>query len=395
VVLSFRGHRLPAGGRLQFSAGFSGSAAFAGQITARGEDALDPQPIREGRWTSNLPELAGGEPQLVILAPEAGGTLILESLEIGLSTSVPLAAGTAAWAWEPSIWETHGAATLDLAAERGVGRLFVTLEVAEGRVRNAEALRRFVRAATARGLAVEAVEGDPAMVLATGRPHAEARAKAFAAYQGQAAPAERLAGIQYDVEPYTLGAWGNAPVDHRAWADTILALARAAGEPVDLVLPFWVGLTSEGEAFLTRVAPAVRGVTVMSYRTSVPELTQIAEPLLAWGTRHGIGVRLALEAEMLADEVEEAFTPDDAGTLGIFPDRPPVALRLDRETQLPGARMYSSRGKVVVRAARISFMGDEARMRRVAEQTRPIFSAWPSFRGFALHGLRWGPAPGS
>jgi hypothetical protein len=368
---------------------FSGDQGFLAEVTRKSDDASAPLPLHPGSWKAKLPNLGGAEPQLVILAPQDGGRLSIDALEIGAVSHVTTIEGTAAWAWEPAAWQGKGAATLAEAARQGIGRLFITLEVQDGHLCDAAALRRFVRSAGSVGIKVEAVEGDPAMVLAEGRPPAEARARAFAAYQKASAPAERLAGIQYDVEPYTLGAWGRAPVDHGAWADTILALSRAAGEPVDLVLPFWIGLTPEGQGFLARVAPAVRGVTVMSYRTAVPELTQIAEPLLAWGAEHGVSVRLALEAERLADEVEETFVPDEEGTLGVFPDHSAVAVKLEQEARIPGARMYSSRGKVVVRAERISFMGDEERMRRVAEQTRPLFSAWPSFAGFALHGLRW------
>jgi hypothetical protein len=243
--------------------------------------------------------------------------------------------------------------------------------------------------AGAAGIKVEAVEGDPRMILPEGLAAATARGRAFAAYQQRAGPGERLAGIQYDVEPYVLAAWGRNPVGYSAWADAVLRLREAAGERVDLVLPFWVAQEEEGRAFLGRIAPAVRILTIMSYRTELPLLTQVAEPLLAWGVAEGVKVRLALEAGALQDESEQVFRPAAAGTLAVTPGEEPRVLLLAAPAAIPGAQMYARRSASVVPAKLLSFLGDEEAMRDLARRTEPLFSAWPSFVGFAFHGLKW------
>lgn len=186
-----------------------------------------------------------------------------------------------------------------------------------------------------------------------------------------------------------LPGWGLHPVGYPAWAEAVLRLSRAAGEPVDLVVPFWVGEEEEGRTFLHRVAPEVRLLTVMSYRTELPLLTQVAEPLLAWGTAEGVRVRLALEAGALADESEQVFSPAAEGTLAVMPGSEPQVLLLAASGAVPGAQMYARQSASVVPAQRLSFLGREEAMIELARRTEPLFSAWPSFAGFAFHGLRW------
>jgi hypothetical protein len=65
-------------------------------------------------------------------------------------------------------------------------------------------LASFVRQAGARGIRVRSVDGDPHMVLTDEVPNMVKRVQAYAAYNAQVAPEARLAGIQFDVEPYLL-----------------------------------------------------------------------------------------------------------------------------------------------------------------------------------------------
>jgi hypothetical protein len=389
-VFPFLGTRLPRGAELQLLMETAGSPLFKAQVTARGADAEALRYLAPGVTPLPLPSLGErAEAQLVILAPPEGGELILSGAKIMPLQAPPHLAQASAWAWDPARWRDDPAGTVAAARRKGIERLFVTLEMGNADLRHASELRRFVRMAGAAGIKVEAVEGDPAMILPVGLAAASGRARAFAAYQQRARPEERLAGIQYDIEPYVLPAWGRHPVDYAAWANAVLRLREAAGEPVDLVLPFWIGHEEEGRAFLRGVAPAVRILTIMSYRTELPLLTQIAEPLLAWGAAEGVKVRLALEAGALADETEQLFRPAGVGTLAVMPGEEPRVLLLQAPAAVPGAQMYVQQPAAVIPARLLSFLGNEAAMRDLARRTEPLFAAWPSFAGFAFHGLEW------
>ncbi|OBX18624.1 hypothetical protein A9995_11760 [Erythrobacter sp. QSSC1-22B] len=249
-----------------------------------------------------------------------------------------------AWAWEPAAWQEGCDALIRDAVTRKLNHLYITLTIADRCVRHEAELSRFVRAAAQAKIAVEAVEGDPRMVLTNGLSKALDRARAIARYRANAPADAQLAEIQYDIEPYVLQGWGKPPVDYRAWSAAVNALARAVGAQVHLVLPFWVADEACGVRFLRDVEPSVKAVTIMGYRTEAALVADLARPLLHWGVEASKPVRIALEAGPVAGE-----TPPD----------------------------------------RISFLGNEQRMFDAAIEVAQAVSSWDSFAGISFHGLSW------
>jgi hypothetical protein len=337
--------------------------------------------------------LSGRKAQLTIAAPRHGGTLRLESLTLLPALPSPRAENlpAGAWVWEPRAWLGDPEALVANAKAHRMTSLSITIPVETGRVAQPDALAGFVALARQSGIAIHAVEGDPQMVEAAGLEHALERARALRTYQRQAQVEERLAGVEYDIEPYSLAGWGKAPADFAGWARAVAALAEAVGAPVNLVVPSWLPGSARGRSFLEEVKGSISGVTVMSYRTDAAALSVAAQPLLDWGAASGKPVRVALEAGPLADDYEEIFVPADTGTVAILPGGGPIAQVLAAPTQLPGAAMYRSLGRTRVAAGRISFLGDEARMMAVSKELEPAFAAWPSFAGYAFHGLKLQP----
>lgn len=385
VVFGFGGRHLPRGAAMTLVSRSAGDAGFAVAVVPEGHDAGAAEPIAEP--FSRVALVAQDETravQVVVTAPAAGGEIALTDLR--LESATPRPAPTAAWAWEERRWRADSAALIEAAHRRGLERLFVSLSMRDGAVSHAAALQRFIRAARHRGIAVEAVEGDPDMA-GSGLPTALARARAIAAFQAATPADARLAGIQYDIEPYVRPDWRDRDASYRQWGRNVAALGAAAAAKVDLVVPFWLASSRRGRAMLDEAAPALRMVTVMAYRSDADAVERIAEPLLAWGVRRELPVRLALEAGPLDDEVEFSFRPAVRGTLALFPDG--RLLLYDRPVAIPGAQMLAATRQQPIRAASLSFLGDEARMTATAARLRPRFSAWPSFAGYAFHGLDW------
>lgn len=203
-------------------------------------------------------------------------------------------AGASAWVWEPAAWRDRGEQVLGTAQRLGLSRLYVTIDIGDEGVRHLGALEHFLAAAEAASIAVEAVEGDPYMVATRGLARAVERASALRA--ALLAPGRRrLAGVQYDVEPYVRREWRGDAADHRRWGRAIARLADAVGEPVDMAVPYWLLDRPEGAAMLDRLRDALRMVTVMAYRTEEAALFEIARAWTRWSSENAISLQLAVE----------------------------------------------------------------------------------------------------
>lgn len=387
IALQFGG-ALPPGAAVKGFVAAEGPAEFRLQIVNPGDDATAP--IAALRQIDlPLPHDTGAPLQLVVLAPATGGKLRLTDLRL-LSIPEPRPLNASAWAWQADAWRESGDQLIRSAIERDLTRLHITLVIADGCVQHADELASFIRAASRRNIAVDAVEGDPRMALNEGLPHALERARAIAKYQQSASADSRLAGVQYDIEPYVLPEWGSAPSDYADWSAAVNALSRTVESPVDLVLPFWIANDAAGLAFLRDVEASVSGVTVMSYRADGALSADLAQPMLGWGVTAGKPVRIALEAGPVASESEETFVAAAEGQLALRErDGQIMATYYTEPTSVPGARMYASRGMVLTRSDRISFLGDEQRMVESAHDVARTASAWDSFAGIGFHGLTW------
>lgn len=387
IALQLNGS-LPPGATANAFVAAEGAAEFRLAMVNAGDDAAEAVPISD-RAHLPLPSGTGAPLQLVILAPAAGGEIRLTDLRL-LPKPAPRPLDASAWAWQPEAWREQADSLIRSAIERDLARVYISLVITEGEVQHDDQLANFIRNASRHNIAVEAVEGDPRMVLKEGLSHGLERARAIARYQKAASAGAQLAGVQYDIEPYVLPDWGSAPLDYAGWSAAVNALARAVESPVDLVLPFWIANDEAGLTFLEDIEAAASGVTVMSYRADGALAAALAQPLLHWGVTAGKPVRIALEAGPVASEGEETFVPATEGRLALREQGGQIIATLFAElTIVPGARMYASRGKVVTRPERISFLGNEQRMVEAAHGVARVASAWESFAGIGFHGLTW------
>lgn len=77
---------------------------------------------------------------------------------------------------------------------------------------DAQALRRFIHAATGHGLRIHALSGDPSFTLPDKHERAIFRVDAILAFNRDAEPSERFSGVHFDIEPHGLKEWKGAPL---------------------------------------------------------------------------------------------------------------------------------------------------------------------------------------
>jgi hypothetical protein len=390
--------------RLRLAAGYSGGAGFALQAadnaSAEKETAFDlgALPAHPSAAPLRLALPAALEPagwrHFVLQCPAQAATLSLDALAIEPDPAPDAkAAARSTWVWKAADWRDRGPALLGWAAAQGVRELFVTVPFKDDRVREPARLAAFIRAAGSRGIRVLSVDGDPHMVLPDQQPALARMVRAYAAYNASSEPAARLAGLQFDVEPYLLPEYGAGKID---WDARYLAMAHtlrdaAGGLRLELVVPFWWdGKT----ALLDGLAPLVDALAVMDYRTDPGQVAAFAVPFLDWGARHGRQVRIALEAGEIAPETQRRYVRADAreaakllhlkigGQQVLALLREPAATAPDTA----GFRLQSTRE---IDGSATTFHKDKPAMLRLLPALESDFSAWGgAFGGMALHELR-------
>jgi hypothetical protein len=392
--------------RLRLAASYAGGAGFTlqaadaaqaeretalalGRLPARDADNADPlrlalpKELDPAAWR-----------HFVLQCPAQAASITIASLAIEpdpAPDTKPAARST--WVWNAADWRDKGAQLLDWSTAHGVRDLFITVPFKNGAVREPAALAAFIGAAGKRGIRVLSVDGDPHMVLPDHQPALARMVHAYAAYNASVEPAARLAGLQFDVEPYLLPEYGAGKVD---WDARYLTMARtlrtAAGSlRLELVAPFWWdGRT----ALLDGLAPLVDALAVMDYRTDPAQVTEFAVPFLDWGARHHKQVRIALEAGEIATETQRRYVRAGAGEAAHL-----LRLKVDGQQVLALLKEPFGAGKDMeafrlqstreIDGSATTFHKDKAALLRLLPGLESDFAAWEeAFMGISLHELR-------
>lgn len=362
----------------------SGAASRLGNLQARTEPELHIWKL-----------LPAGDPtgwrHWTIACPRGAGNLRLHNLQlVPQERALP---SRSSWVWQADEWQQTPDRVLMRARQYGLGTLYITLPHDAGGLRHPAQLAAFIRRAQASGLAVWGVDGDPAMVLPEERQATLARARAYARFNRSMPPEARLAGVQFDVEPYLLPGrvLSDAESDQQYLA-LVQALHRTLQESasdaaqvlaLEMVVPFWwAGRT----ALLTALAPSLGGLVVMNYRTSQEDIYRFAVPFLDWGARHGKSVRIALEAGPIAPETRHRYEQAEAGEMWqVHEGGRHFLLTLDQPLKNPGGATFRLVNTYILDGSATTFRGDIPALFRQLPLLEQTFAAWPNFTGMALH----------
>ena len=408
VVLRNDGARLPEGIEAGLAFAYAADATFGvGYADGQRHSLNDPYPLGQLAGSSEQVQPAeamfplpapdprdypsGAQPgfALTLMCPALGGKLELSSLQLGVSQAER--PSRSIWIWRPAEWLESAEALLAELQALSTPVVYVSVPMANDRVAQADALAQFIGAAGERGIEVWAVEGDPHAVLPEGQAAFEQRARALMRFNATQPLLRRLAGVQYDIEPYLLPDFALHTSDWlQAYVQTIARLDATLEIPLEVAVPFWwSALEVDGQPLLDLLAPHVQSLNVMNYRTDPEQLQLFAEPFLAWGVAQNVDVRIALEAGPIRDEVRWHFRADEAGTLWHLQlAGEDLLLLFAVPTVLDAGAGYRFVRQSEFQGSRLTFRGDRARMDQVMGQLESLWSAWPSFAGLALHEYR-------
>jgi len=330
------------------------------------------------------PDLPADTPlDIEVLCPATGGHLSLSEIVLEAKTTVP--PERSSWVRDPRRWLENPADVFTRAQRWGLTRLYIRIPMSDRGLADPQALAGFVTAASSHDIAVWALlsEGD------TGdseRAPLLRSAAALADYNAAVPPDAQIKGTEVEYAPSRLWRYSADPgAEARAFLDRLQPLRPVLGMPLAAAIPAWFPTDA---SIAERLASVLDAMTVITDRTELIDIRRSVGRFLAWGTRRGRPVEVALEAAPLADGERGRYERAEAGELWLIPFDGGGALVLLKESaaNLPGLAFHQEEVAPVPAATR-SFAGRPAELREAINSLGRTLGAWPSLSGFAFHGF--------
>jgi hypothetical protein len=226
------------------------------------------------------------------------------------------------------------------------------------------------------GIRVVALSGSPDDIL---NPNATLRV-VHDVLQYNATHRQGFSGIQFDIEPYLLKSYTTQEtliLDQYVELLASLKAATAGRIELSVAVPFWFAhKTLHGNNLMALVAANVDRLAIMSYRTQLSQILDIANNALCVGEMFGKPVDLGLEVTRLPDETSIILSK----------------AQIDAAMRIQGDQIFLTRDprdlhpvvqRVDIPASRLSFFPDTQRL--FAMTTSPV--PYRSFHGWIINGL--------
>jgi len=204
-----------------------------------------------------------------------------------------------------------------------------------------------------------------------------------------------LFGVQLDIEPYLLPGFLEDEAQLRRYVETIEILKGAVDgrSRLSMVMPFWLtGPTIGGRPLAYAVMDRADEVAVMSYRTDLDEVQDIAEDILRYGEVSGTPVWLAIETTALPLEQHVVLRRETRSVLGdalLDYDQHLLRWAPIPDTQAVSAHRewFHIHRRFIVRPERLTFAGRSRA--EVSTAVKRMLDTTPhrSFAGVIIHDL--------
>ncbi len=327
---------------------------------------------------------------LVVSTEGQGGQIQFEQMAVEQSKPVKRQpAGTGFWVWNYRAAIQDSQTMLATCRMQGCSRMLIQMPSLNDEESVWGAYARLLSLVQEAGMDALALDGYPEAIQ---EPHLLAdKVRRLL----QLVRPGALSGIQLDIEPYLLPGFLDDDAQLRRYLGTIETIKDAiqGRATLSMVIPFWLATpTVGGRPLAYAVMDRADEVAVMSYRTDLDEVQDIAEDILRYGNVIEKPVWLAVETTVLPIEqhvvLQRAPRPDRADAL------------LDREQALLRWKPISEGGastvsgewfrihhRFTVRPERLTFAGRSRA--EVSKAIRQILNttSHPSFAGVIIHDL--------
>ncbi len=231
-------------------------------------------------------------------------TLLILLGGLPMSSAHAQSAQKATWLWNTQLIATSSADVLQFAASEGINLIYLQIN----RDLDAAVYHHFIAAASAQGIAVQALDGAPSWALDSQRSQLQASLDWITSYQNTAGADERFSGIHIDIEPYLLREWKTKQTKViRGWQQSVLSVvqtARQLGISASADIPFWLHTlyTADQQTTLSSwMMQQYDSITIMAYRDRADAIVDVASAELAEGVTAGISVYVGVETNASAE----------------------------------------------------------------------------------------------
>ena len=278
-----------------------------------------------------------------------------------------------AWVWRSSeLVRNKNAAALFIqrASAHGINEINVHIQP------DIASFEHLLDLASQSGIRVVALAGSPDYVL---NPNAPLRV-VHDVLQYNATHRQGFSGIQFDIEPYLLKSYSAQEtliLDQYVQLLASLKAATAGRIELGVAVPFWFAhKTLHGNNLMGLVAANVGRLAIMSYRTQLSQILDIANNALCIGEMFGKPVDLGLEVTRLPDESSVVLSK----------------AQIDTAIRIQGDQILLTRDprdihhvvqRVDIPASRLSFFPDTQRLFAMTNSPVP----YRSFHGWIINGL--------
>ena len=331
------------------------------------------------------PDLPADTPlDIEVLCPAAGGHLALSEIVLEAKTKVP--PYRAAWVRDARRWQDDAADVFTRTQHWGLTKLYVRVPFNGNGIADPQALAGFVADASSRGIDIWALLTDS---TDDERTPLAAAGPALADYNASVSAEAQIKGVEVEYAPERLWRYAADPgATAQSLLDRLQPLKRSMSMPLAAAVPAWF---PTDPSIAVRWADTLDAMTVITDKTDPTDIRRSVSRFLAWGTRRGRPVEVALEAMPLDDSERGSFVRAETGELWLISleGRDVLLLLKEAASGLPGLG-FQQEDVVPVPAASRSFAGEAGPLREALDPLGRALGAWPSFAGFAFHGLLGG-----
>lgn len=204
------------------------------------------------------------------------------------------------WLWNPWMIVNDESGTLAFLEGKGVNKVYLQID----RDIPNPVYQSFIEKASSKGMKIYALDGGPDWVALQGYTSLDLLMNWLKAYQGGAAPFQRFAGVQLDVEPYLYSTWSTNQASTVKSYQSLLTRAKTSAAalniPLEADMPFWFDEISYkniyGKGILAEwVIANMSGVTIMAYRDTAPMIIELVRNEVALAGKYSKKLVIGVE----------------------------------------------------------------------------------------------------